>query len=412
MKRILPILAVVLFIIVQLLPSLAVPVSAAETEEFEWVNVLDYATMNDSGDNYLVWYFDDYQNLTFTYELPFTMVGSYFDIVLYFQQPITGVSINGHSLSFEKVSTYCYRVYGSPTRLVSNNAFSITVTQSATNGGGWFGVLKFNIGANTVISNPAHCNLNITATNLDQTIYFTGSPVNKIVYSTVDVYSADFVAYLTFTDWQKYDFIDFNLMFHCSSISSVIGIYNGSDILSNESWVNNATLGGGYFLQGRLDLRSIDRAITDNPMVVISGTLRTSASSVSSGDNSFQILDTAGYISTSLIDPNVFWLQRVVSAVQSAFASSGQGAVIKEQVTQKTEGFDNILGGLNSGVAADRPDSSDIGSALDISGVLSPTAITTSTGFLTALFDVPTLSKLLSLTLIFALAATILFGKR
>ena len=291
-----------------------------------------------------------------------------------------------------------------------------------------------------------------------------------------NIYDNQFQLYINAQDWSAYDYLDFTVLLHVKGISSISAIWGSQVLpiqvtyLSNDSNVSN-----DFLFTVRIDCRGLNRTVDDYPLLIIAGNcisdninqvdllsaggmlsidysdpafpwyskilshLSSSTNSVLaeftdvltaiSGQNSL-MSDLAGDITAGLTHQedvmgvlagrildaftnqnnviNIF-SSRVDDLFEEYWGGTGAGAAAQDNAAQIKE---DLTGGLDAASSFDKPSSSQLNRYLDFNGAISNTAILTSTGFLTAVFDVPVISKVLSLCMLFALAATILFGKR
>lgn len=429
MKRILFVLAALLLIGVQLLPSFVVPASAAEVVENVqadlWINALDYNTfMSNHGNTYYN------QSIFSDLKVPIVTDAPIYDVDIVFQtnasNPVLSVFTSSSSwqLTTQIIENgRTYRAFGRVPGIGnsgSQNGVPFLGFRLTSSSGNYISFLQVNYTTTNAyrFSAPLSADFKYNNSANYHFAYNGSSTASYIPPVVTDLEKTGFSFFINLDSWKSFDYMDIILYCQSCTISSIGAVFDDQSIpFSVNEIIGTNTIRDSVYISVRVDLRGLKRNTTSTPYLIISGSTYVNVVS------SYAILEGSGLVITQDINPLYYYFKSIkdsislgtkdiVNALGSAFAGNGQGAAIKDQVSGKTETFDDILGGLNSGVAADRPDSSDISSSLDISGVLSPTAITTSTGFLTAVFDVPTLSKLLSLTLIFALAATILFGKR
>ena len=177
-----------------------------------------------------------------------------------------------------------------------------------------------------------------------------------------------------------------------------------------------------------VDLRGVDRNSDDVPQVIFTGNCYTA----DIGANGFAINSCQGELDVSLVDPDVTWLQKIKNSIDgfwqdvgSWFAGIGNkietwGQNIVDAINPDSSAVDDIIedasnkgdqiGDLNGQMnSVEKPDLSGSG---DISSVISPGDLSSSTTFLSAVVNAPYISQVVTLSLIMSLAAYVLFGKR
>lgn len=298
MKRIISLCCVCL----TLFMSLAVPARADEVSENLFLDVLQYSTVDDLGNNY----FSFSQERVISYTLPQKAIFSYVDMVISFSgaaPTYVGAGRNGEytALTILKISDRLYRVYGP----IDNSAYSTLDFRfvSGSSSTSWVNVEQLHI---------ARQGFNI----FDETLYATGdygdtsfelsldlSDLTRQRYIIFDFdgafNDADFSLIADFPNWKKYDFIDVGFFFDCSSITSISCQMGGTVLPFTSSIVESTNLeGSGYLVNLRIDLRGLDRTIDDWPMISIYGICNNSVSNIIS------LSSAKGYVLSS--EPNDF----------------------------------------------------------------------------------------------------------
>ena len=427
---------------------------ASEISDDSFINILDFATPNDT--NTL--------NVTLqpgvtsvTFDLPSIINWRYVDcLITYAGGRINSVTATTSPssesspvpLTFLVKDSYI-RIYG-PGPDWTWDKITLHFNVASTS---WIVFQSFYVSPLGLITYSARSHINFTGVNLDRTLSYAGTPVHDIFYSSVGYYDRYFVSYVYFDEWRHYDYIDFTLMFNVAQITSIVGLFNGQNIVVDINTQEYSVSGGYYFIQGRIDLRTLKKSIDDVPFLIISGDLNTTAISPDTGANSYQFIEVTGYILISPIDPYISWMKDIIASsnsntnsilsslgthFQSIITNQNSNAAsiiahLDTKFTSLLSALDGYFGSDGSGQAAAnnaaaikdnltiglgdasdfvKPGSSEVNRYLDFSGAISPSTLTTTTGFLTAVFDVPVISKVLSLCMLFALAAAILFGKR
>ena len=309
MKRIISLCCVCL----TLLTALAVPVKATEiANDANWIEVLDYATVNDSGENG----FSFTGSTQISLGLPSSFPLGYIEIIFYSNRTISSVSCGQgpgqRPMTISKISQTYYRAYvnmGGSSRswttyfnfisADSNNVTRVTLLSCkfAT-----LDVVPWDI--------PAQCEI-VSAEFQDTINYSPSDDVNYRIFQSASNYDDLFLmCYITVDTWKNYDYIDFQLMFDCFSIDSISASIGSINLPLDVSDYSSSNLGNStHLISMRLDLSGIQRTTTDYPMITIMGTLDFDTS------NSIDFVNCSGYILTSSFEPDVTWLSRIYSLI-------------------------------------------------------------------------------------------------
>lgn len=430
MKRILPFLLIFFLIGAQLLPLFSFPVEAASISssiENGAVELLDFGTPEGYTSNFI--YVNANEPLDLKFIVPDLMWLRYFDIVyrsysslnLYYINPTNG---NQVLLTSSSVFSNIYRT--SAENGFRSSYLTIRVLSSSSN---WIeflsvkGVPFYNTGATV----PASMNIKLDDGRDLGTINYTSSsgPVYKI-WTGQNAYEP-FLASISISssEWKKFDFLEIKSLMKVGQITSVIA-YLGSDVIPLDvNFFSDSSIDINYFyLSLSLDLRNINHNSTTPLTIEILGNEYI-------GSCSGSIIASTGFLDLADFDSYLYFLsnifdsvelgfsdvisslgsntEKIVDTLTSIFSGSGVGESIKQESQNQSNKIDTALGGLNS---EDPPDISSIQDAMDYTGIISPDIVTNSTTFLMAMFDVPLIYKISMLGLMFALVATVLFGKR
>ena len=430
MKRILPFLLIAFLVSVHLLPFLAVPAEAESISSDignNAVELLDFGPAEGYQSNFQ--YINANEPKDFKFFIPDWMWLRYFDITYRSYSSLSLYYVNPNN--------------GAETLLTSNSVFSNFYRASAENGwrtsyltirvksttSNWIeflsikGVPFYNTGATV----PATLGIKLDdGRDLGSISYTsTSGPVYKI-WTGQNAYEP-FLASISIsnTEWKKYDFLELKSLMKVGQITSVIA-YLGSDVVPLDvNFFSDSSIDINYFyLSLSLDLTSVNRNSTLPLTIEILGNEYIGSCSAS-------IIASTGFLDLSDFDSYLYYLRnifntaksgfsdvidsigsnsdKIVDALNSAFGSTGVGETIKQESQNQSNKIDTALGGLDS---EDPPDISSIQDAMDYTGIISPDIISNSTTFLMAMFDVPLIYKISMLGLMFALVATVLFGKR
>ena len=270
--------------------------------------------------------------------------------------------------------------------------------------------------------------------NPSYTLSYSGQAVTIFPPLPSSLNDSGFVSWTDLSAWTTYDYIDIVFMTHGLNISSISVVFGdqvlpfiSSIIAGNPSYTDNV------IISLRVDLRGLIRNSGDYPSICIAG-----SAYVSDQRPSFSIVKVSGLIIAYDVNPLYIYFNSIrnsfsnliindnkissaiisaidsasssiISALEGFFGSSGAGQAAQESAQNVHA---DVQAGLDSAGNFSKPSSSEINRYLDFNGVISNSSVLTNTAFLTAVFDVPVISKVLTLCMIFALAATILFGKR
>lgn len=427
MKRFLFVLAALLLIGVQLLSSFIVPASAAEVDnplQNNWVSAMDFAQfLSPNGNTYYGQAAKGDLSIPIFTSQPIYQV----DVVFVTNYSVSSFDVMagsyGTALNVISLGSNMYRAYGSAGGIGSSGRVDgqdvLTFRLGSSSPDGYITMLQVHYAFSYYLNTNIGSSVDLTAPNGKSS--WTNPPYELPYYKTINYatnyLNADFAMFVEFADWRKYDFIDCQLYLNVDSISSV-SAYSGDIILPIEfNYVgNDVSVGGAYFVTCRIDLRGLVKS-GDVPNLVVTGKCVVSDVSYT---NSFAVMNSSGYIMMNSTSPLflyfesikasiVFNSDRIIEALSSALGGTGQGAVIKDQTQQQAGQISDAVADFGS---YEKPSSSDLNSELQFSDIIAPEALSGSTSFLTALFNVPTLMSIVTLSLMLALLATIVFGKR
>lgn len=467
MKRALPFLLILALICVQLPHFLAVPAQAAETDELSVsYNLLDYnvpgrITASPTG------------SYSFSVLPVNPIVLNYIDIVIYTVSTPSSAYIDASYATFNlditSIGEGFYRLSGNANS-AGFSTFKLVVTLSWSN---YFSIVRANVTTSSGYVFDTNADIDLTTPAGDYSYSYSPGDTGALKHISYSgsYLDTEFNMFIEFPKWQNFDYIDVQLYICASSIQSIGAFYGGQSLVCDVSTIENSnTVGGYYYITVRIDVRNLSPGDIPNLLITgamivtdanfvntfsvlsVSGLLNTNNSSVwaryllmiqSYFTNQNSVINSAassiitdltsalfdrtenlvnnltilfGNLSTSL--SNLFSYQNqiindaassIVSALDKYFSSSGAGEAVKQESQQISTSMNDAVADLG---AINRPASSDVNNSLDISGIITPSQISGSTSFLTALFDVPSLLQVVTLALILSLAATVLFGKR
>lgn len=459
MKRFLPFL--MLFFVFVFLPISA---SAAEIDNRFGLDIMDYSTVNNSGSNF----FSFSNTKTINIDIPNSYYTTYVEVIYNVTGGAVPTSVQNkwsttlNNLTVENIGRGYYRAYGT-VRVSTYYSLDLVFTTGNASSTTYIEIISC-----IVRGNLTHFDINAAMTYSAYSYtgtayyYYTNTiPMNAVHITSdpTDYLNNQFELFIYASDWSKYDYLDFTVYCHVNSVTSITAGFGDIILPIYVSYLdNNSSAASDFIFNVRIDIRGLDRTSDDYPQLIVSGDCITNSAS-----NSFTILSAGAMLDVDFSDPSFPWYMkiyshlsttsgqvlssltnvlsafdsqnvilnsikdsilssinsqnviinsfsdRVASLFEQYWGSTGAGAAAQENAAQIKE---DLTGGLDSASSFDKPSSSQVNRYLDFNGAVSNTAILTSTGFLTAVFDVPVISKVLSLCMLFALAATILFGKR
>lgn len=396
--------------------SLVVPASAAESDY--WLNVLDYATANDSGSNRLA---NFQKTATATYALPFAFNAAKLDMLVYSLTPLTSVTTFGDtSLTVTQVIPNYYRIWGN---LLNWSIQNLALTFN-TSGFGDVSILTLKISSLSDLSLDERCQLLIAASGYSDTInYYVGDTINSRYFPTPssDPVNQHLNLYITCANWKLYDYLEFHLYVSCNSINTVNASLDGVPIPFEVSYINNP---GGYAndfnFSIRLDLRDLDRTSSGVPQIIIDGKCLPTTEDL----NYVAVISCTGALSVQGFDTDIFflraiyrsihgvylylhtWIQEQTSAIVAAIrGDTSSGDDFKEDSSGLISDLDDISGVLDS---VQRPSMDNV--SMDFTGNISGATSLMATTF-NSFTSIPWVNTIFMASITLALISYILFGK-
>lgn len=411
MKRILPLILTVL-----LLPALlAVPALAAE--DSTWYNMLDYGTLNNTG-NHFIW-MDS--GSSFTYNMPFLGQVRKVDILVSSTYSFTKVELSRNGSTW--VQADCYTLGTDLKRIVFDGALSgegyILVRITSPSSVIYLTVVSFKISfletdtfASPVYGNVKHGPQHITTSQFT----FAGgeSYSSKVTLGNGTTGTYSFEAELYFTDWYKFDFLSFAIDSKVSSVTAIAAYVNGQSVPIQVVSPPYAGIKPDYwFYSVSLDLTGIDKnysnsgsSVEDSLVVVFNG-------SYQDGDGVEDYICLAYSTGSVLVEKQSVisywffqlesWFDELISAVGGSNDASGVQDSINSAVGELEQ----------AGAALDAVQRPDIGHVnIDVAGMVDPAGLS-GVASIVGLFTGNTLIySIMLMFLTLALISYIIFGKR
>lgn len=305
MKKLSRFIALILVLVTVFL----VPVSASEVDNTgSWTNVLDYATLNDSGSNYI-----NFSNTTTVrFDTKQQRLVRFIDIVVNTAgADITSASVNGNQLTVLPLDSQVFRVYGQVSNILTG-VFDITFTASGTC---YLDFMQFLVNGQWRLSYP-----DIGSVSTGNHVYTQSTPSSYVTFS-LDPEFNDLV--VTSAYWKRYDYLDFTFRYFDDQggISSISANFNGIALPVEVSrWTSNDKVEDPvnyaffwrdcYWVTIRVDLRGLDRTIVASPEIHFT-----------CGTGSFYLMSTVGSVVVDSTDPLLHYF-RIYADAQLAYYSS------------------------------------------------------------------------------------------
>lgn len=396
--------------------SLVIPASAAESDY--WLNVLDYATANDSGSNRLA---NFQKTATAIYALPFAFNAAKLDMLVYSLTPLTSVTTFGDTaLTVTQVIPNYYRIWGN---LLNWSIQNLAITFNTT-GFGDVSILSLKISSLSDLALDERCQCLIAATGYSDTInYYVGDDINsRFFYTPSSDPALQYLSlFITCDNWKLYDFLEYHISVSCNSINSVNASLNGVPIPFEVSYIDNP---GGYAndfnISIRLDLRDLDRTSSGRPQVTIDGKCLPTTEDL----NHVAVISCTGALSVQGFQTDIFflraiyrsihgiylyihsWIQEQTSAIVSAIrGDTSSGDQFKDDSDSLISDLDDISGVLDS---VQRPSMDNV--SMDFTGNISGATSLMATTFST-FTSIPWVNTIFMASITLALISYILFGK-
>ena len=398
---------------VVLICSLAVPSLAADFENVEWYQLLDYVSLNSSGNTTNI----NNSNVCYFAFNETRWISSVDIIVSFIGQPITRVyhTYEGttKNLSILKIGDNLYRIYGNITRS-PYNGLHLTFESS-----GWtrieftsvkllgieYGFFEESAHGYGTVVRADDLNIGYNYQSLSSSFYYTYSgDFNDRVFRT----------YYQFPNWRKYDYIDLQLYYVVDAITSISATIGDINIPVSCSYLDPTQSGSpGYFMTLRLDLTGLLRSSTDEIELQIIG--------LSSYDSSglISIIGCSGYVPLNTIDPLFYHFRTLQVKLEGWFSSLGDRIVnalngdssasdqFKDQIDQSNQELEDMSSVMNSFTT---PDINSIN--VDVGAFVSPSDISSLTAPMSLLFESNIVTTCIMISIILATVMFVLYGKR
>lgn len=399
-----------------LISCMIVSVSAAEDNYSPTINVLDFSTANDSGNNMVLLNPGSYAS----FALPSTYTVYYVEALVRFTSgniPSNAyVNVGGinYRLYMAQVSGNTYRIYGNLAKTDAFLRFNFDFTSSENV---IFFDVRCSIGADAYEIDGY---LEINSVDLYDTIHYV--PTDTINYRgwTPSV-NETFSLYGWTTEWRKFDYLDFIFLVDAGPIQSVSCDIDGMNVpITVQEIYSTSIYDNQYFIAVRLDLTSIKRSLSGNPAInILIGQY--------TGETCYAaVVSIIGYVSVNVNLLSYWfrnlnsWIQNLSSSITSTITTWGQNIVaafspddngsadqFQESVSSQAGELSGIADAMGS---LDKPDPDSLNVNLDsfavnanISGVGSVLAVPMRNDIIL---------QVLIMTFTFALVGYALFGKR
>lgn len=410
-------LAVLLFII------LAVPVSAVE-DDSSWVELLEFASVNDSG-SYI---FSFTNSGTMNFSLPHEMRLRRVDLLIVTptnEQP-TKVSVTANAqtwdLTVHKISNQLIRVSG----FVPNTLYtSIGVKfQKASSTRASYQILSFKVSSISVQEFQASADITI-----DNVTYATNQHID-FIGATPDLHATvDYQTRINVYDWEKFDQLTIWGSVDGATIDSVratlgtvglpmeVNYFQYNDLGSWTEYVFETDPAHDYAVEGgasvntpfygkylfciTIDLASVDRTLTEPIYVYMTGLY----------DTFYGAIYNCQYVNGSVFvadTSSVSWWNRFTAFMTGILDAESQEAEdFQEDAAQKGEEMDDLNSQLDN---VTKPPVSNV--VTDLDAIVDPSTASRVTYIFGNLVGEPLIVSMLMITLTIALVSYILFGKR
>lgn len=422
-RRVIP-----LFLAVAVLCScMTVTVGASEVEMQQLINVLEFDTVNGSGNYYLT---GSKGAASASFSLPYGTLVRYIDMYISTNnQAFESINweVNGTDfpLTVEEVygSTY-YRVYG---QVSGGYTDTIKLDFKWVNSGNYkLQFYSLHVSAQTFSGHSAPSTLTLvtweklsatqeTGTSSVMLVSTAGSTGNGI---TIGV--SDFLIGVHNSDWQKYDRMNFTFMVSAATVNNItctisnqlvpceISFVEGTLPSYDSFWVEGSDGENSVFyeIDVSVDLSGVNRTLTDDLIVCVEGT---------AGRVAVALYDSRGYTIAELPEAEVSWLQRIWNALGDGFQSvvdaikgdTGAADEFNDQVQDELDELEQDQAVIDSMTT---PDVEDIVGNVDIDADAGE-----GIGFIGDVFNAlwgSPLSLIFLYSGTFALIAYVLYGRR
>ena len=403
--------------------SLFLPVNATtiSSNNDNLVDLLDFNFITGSGSNIIS---SSASSNQYSVDLPYVSYVSYVDILFECDRSPSSVKYQyTQDLTVVNVSGNIFRAFGHVTTpSLSNASISyIAVNFPSSTSGSRIKFLSWrvNLTRSVVSPVPTICSGRVSVGS-DETTFVMSDPNNtRIVYMNqrFEGITDEFSAFLYPDEWTKFDYIDFQLYCHASSIDSIqVTQDNNVSIPFELNYISSAVEPNNqdasvddihakalyYYISVRIFLDSLDRT-GDYPCISITGSFPSLGF--------IQVESVTGYIyQENMSQLQLFWykLSAKLDSLFSGDDSENQAAEdFNDSVTDQSSELEDMTNIMNS---VEKPVISDINMSVDNMVDTSVVSLTTS-GISSALSN-EILVRVLLMALTFAVVGFILYGKK
>lgn len=314
--------------------AIAVPASAS-TYEDRWVNVLDYATANNSGSNG----FALTTGGTVSYTLPSSHIVQDIDIVFRCNRGVNDVSVvlnasKSFKLNLQAVGDGIYRAWG------NCSAYGFTTIQLkftlGTTVESYFDMLQFRISSQNSDFYHVPATISKSTSVSGPSSHSAGSDTTAFTFTSTGEWSLN----VAVSEWVKYDYINFafsskNIV--VGSISAYIG--DRSVDVNIESFDGDPY--GSYtdMITGFLDIRGIEKHYSNDLVIALTGTC------TSTSGSQLWLSWLNGSVSVVAINPFIYFFTTLGNTIKNGFASVGQW--FTGLIDNLGDWFDSVLAKLD-----------------------------------------------------------------
>lgn len=298
---------------------LVIPAQADELNDFGWINVLDFSTLNGSGSNIYHLYAG---NNSFYYELPNIQSISYVDMIFAGSYDMSHLQVNNGSetnnLTVVHIGGNLYRAFGN---IGSQWTGRLDFSFPEVNSDYHITILQLEVTAISVDAYDSHlvgdvvCGINHYNINHGQ----------QSVYMSPYEYDYDFSATLVPYEWYKFDFVKVYINVESYGIHSISVDQNGVPVPFDVSYLGPSSTENQYRVCVTIDIRHLDRLSSNNVDLRVYGRM-------DSDGAYFSILSVTGFVVieepsslrhwfTTLFDQFGGWFSEQFSLLNNGFNS-------------------------------------------------------------------------------------------
>lgn len=395
-----------------------ISVSASGLSDFDndsMVNLVDYYEFNqinfDPGSTELVHRFSlpDSSRVYYGFDIVFTNNAAV-NAVYYIHPQHGAIQMNfidiGNGLSRAFIDNYPWR----------SDYIDLLFVYGNTNPSYWIQINSFYVNFYNVDHFTSSCEASgfTPSGSVDLSLNYGDSRPTQVTWAASDFNNLSFSIDVTSPDWQKFDYLDFQIICTVKSITSVSATFGDIVLPFSVSQIGDDSSGRMTILISvRIDLRGLDRSTSYVPTLIITGNSNLDYL------NAFKLADCSGYVQYN-INPLFYYFKNLFIKLDSSFQSlanvisnainpsdDGDAEQFQEVLIYQAGELDDIANVMES---LDKPDPDSLNVNLDsfalnanISGVGSVLAVPMRNELLL---------QVLIMTFTFALVGYVLFGKR